>query len=470
MKIKKHLWTIAMIVALVGALQLACGGTPLPPTPIPPTPTPVATSTPSADDHIEQGMAYVEQGKRDEAIAEFQKAIELEPDNADAYRNLGTVYVEQGKYEESVAAYEKAIELAPDFGEAYGDLAGVYTYLGRLEEAVAAGKKAIELAPDYATAHNNLGFAYAEKGMLDEAVAEFQEAIRLDPEDPLPHVNLGLVYRNQGKLDEAIAEYEEAIKLDPDDAEKYNSLAIVYYTQGKTDEAIATWKKAIEIDPTNANSHKNLGIAYADEGLVDEAIAAFEKYLELRPDADDRGAIEEKIAELQSTAPELDTVYDNDTGGYSVLVPGEWYHDEEDAWAVFSESQAAVEAAFDGQTGEAITEAPVAMFDMMPLAELLEDLDLGEAADPTDILQEMAEDLGAETGEIETGTVDGYPAALADISGTLDETSYTGALAFVIVEERVIGAFALALPEEWDAFHPTFISMLNSLTFFEPEE
>jgi hypothetical protein len=203
---------------------------------------------------------------------------------------------------------------------------------------------------------------------------------------------------------------------------------------------------------------------------VDEAIAAFEKYLELRPDADDRGAIEEKIAELQSTAPELDTVYDNDTGGYSVLVPGEWYHDEEDAWAVFSESQAAVEAAFDGQTGEAITEAPVAMFDMMPLAELLEDLDLGEAADPTDILQEMAEDLGAETGEIETGTVDGYPAALADISGTLDETSYTGALAFVIVEERVIGAFALALPEEWDAFHPTFISMLNSLTFFEPEE
>jgi len=460
MKNKKYLWFIVTAVALGSAIS-ACG-TPATPTPVPETPTPAASPTPSASDHIDTGVEYAEQGQLDEAIAEYQEAIKLEPDNADAHRNLGTAYGEQGEWEEAAAAYEQAIELAPDSGEAYGDLVGVYTYLERLPEAVAAGEKAIELAPDYATAHNNLGFAYSEQGKVDEAIAEYEEAIRLDPTDPTPHYNLGLLYRRQDQLDEAVAEYQEAIRLDPNRTDAHNNLGIAYYEQGKFDEAIAEWEKTIQINPDHANAHKNLGIAYADQGRVEEAIAELETYLQLWPDAPDRETMESKIAELEGPAPGEGAEYRNATGGYSLLYPEGWYYTEDETTVIFAESEEASEAA--------LGEAPMIMFIVGPLSEIAESLGLEEITDPVAALEAMAENLEAEMGEIETGTIDSYPAALTEMSGTQEGTPYRGAIAVVLVEERAVYGVALAPPDQWDAFRPTFIAMINSLLFFEPQE
>ena len=84
--------------------------------------------------------------------------------------------------------------------------------------------------------------------------------------------------------------------------------------------------------------------------------------------------------------------------------------------------------------------------------------------------QAIAQALGSETGEIETGNLQGYPAALIQIRGDFDGTSYIGVLGVAVVEERVIAATAIAQPDQWDAFRPTFMTMFNNLSFFEPEE
>jgi tetratricopeptide (TPR) repeat protein len=424
----------------------------------PATPTPIATPTPSASEHMDLGIEYIEQGQLEEAIAEFKAVIELEPDNPDAHRNLGTAYGEQGKWEEAAAAYEKAIELAPDFGEAYGDLVAAYFGLGKIAEAIAAGEKAIELAPNYAMAHNNLGVAYAMQNRLDEAIAETQKAISLDPNEEMAHNNLGRLYSNQGKFNEAIAELEEALRIKADYMEAHYNLALTYARQKEYDKAIAKYEEVLKIEPDHTGSHFDLGIIYRDLGMSDKAIAEFETYLQLRPDAPDRKAVEDEIAKLKESAagPE----YRNAIGGYSLRYPEGWYHTESEAQVVFAESEEALETAPEG--------APMVMFIAGPLSEIAESIGLEEITDPVVAMEAMAENFEAEMGEVETGKLASYPAALTNISGTFQGVSYQGGLAVALVEERAVYGVALAPPDQWEAFRPTFVTMVNGLSFFEP--
>jgi len=408
-------------------------------------------------------MDDYEQGNYEKAIAEFQKALQLEPDNTDAHRNLGTAYGALGMLEEAASAYEKAIELDPNFGEAYGDLAGIYVYLGKLPEAIAAGQKAIELTPNYATAHNNLGSAYSELEMIEEAIAEYQEAIRLDPEDPQPHNNLGLIYKSQGRLEEAIMEYKEAIRLDPEDAVGYNHLAVVYYLQGKFEEAIAEWKMALQVDPEHVVVHKNLGIAYRDLGRIQEAVAELETYVQLWPDAPDRAVVEQEIAKLRLSVQELGTEYTNALSGYSLRYPTGWYIAERENVVGISPTKEDYQAAS--------LQSLLITLITNPLAEVTDSFGLEPGAVPEEYLQVMAEKLDAEIGEIiEDLEIAGYPAAVASTSGSLEGTPYRGDLIIILVEERLFLAEALAPPDMWEDFRPTVVDIINSLSFSEPEE
>lgn len=463
MNYKKHLWRIVITVALGSALLVACGGgTPPPPTPIPVTPMPVATPIPSVQDHMELGMEYFEQGQFDEAIAEFQAAIELEPDCADAYRNMGTIYGEQDSLVEAVAAYEKAIEIDPDFGEAYGDLAGVYVNLERLAEAIATGEKGIELVPDYGMGHNNLGFAYHMQGMYNEAIAQYQEAIRIDPDSVKAHDNLGMTYYEQGRFDEAAAEWEESIHINPDSAIAHNNLGLVHYNQGRLNEAVIEWEEAIRINPDDAQSRINLGLVYRDLGRTEEAIAEFEAYIRLRPDAPNRAAAEEEIAKLKEQASGPGAEYSNAEGGYSLLYIEGWHHTESGTQAEFAESEEALDIAGDETLG--------IMFNAGPLADLAESLGLTDTSDAVVVWEAMADSLGVEGGVVESFEIAGYPAAAAAISGTSDDTPFKGAMAIVLVEERIVYGIALAPPDQSTDYHFTFVSMVNSLSFFEPQE
>jgi tetratricopeptide (TPR) repeat protein len=460
------IWALSTLACLPGDLlggKKAAQPTPTEiskPTAVAPTAPPVATPTPSADDHIDRGVEYVEQGEYDEAVAEFQAAIELDPDDAGAHRNLGTAYLEQGKYEEAAAAYEKAIELDPDFGEAYGDLAGAYFNLGKLAEAVAAGEKGIELDPNYAMAYNNLGVVYGVQGNLDRAITLLRQAIQVDPDCADAHYNLGFAYESLGQAEEAIAEYQEAIRADADYTNAYENLGSVYARLGQLDEAIAWWKKTLEIEPDRASTHQNLGMAYAEQGKAEEAIVEFETYLQLQPDAPDRAAVEEEIAKLKEQAAAPGAEYRNAAGGYSLRYPEGWYYTEDEAQVIFAESEEALEAAPE--------EAPMVILIAGPLSEIAESLNLEEITDPVVALKAMAKNLEAEIGEVETGKVADYPAALTAISGTFEGVSYQGGLAVVLVEERVVYGVALAPPDQWESFRPTFVTMVNSLSFFEP--
>jgi len=185
--------------------------------------------------HNNLGVAYQEQGRLDDAVKEYQAAINLTPDYVDAYYNLGLVYRTQGRLDDAVREYQKAINLKPDLAEPHCSLGLVYRTQGRLDDAVKEYQTAIKLRPDYADAHNNLGLVYRTQGRLDDAIREYQTAINLEPDHAKAHNNLGTVYYLQGRLDDAIKEYQTAINLNY--AEARNNLELVYRTQGRLDNA-----------------------------------------------------------------------------------------------------------------------------------------------------------------------------------------------------------------------------------------
>jgi len=127
------------------------------------------------------GLAYQQRGFLDEAIAEFKKAIALNPRMAKNYYNLGRAYEEKESLKDAVAAYKKAVELNPAYTDAYFNLANTYMRLQLIKDAIAAYRKVIELNPADVEAHNNMGVAYAMQGEIDRAVAQWEKVLRIDP-------------------------------------------------------------------------------------------------------------------------------------------------------------------------------------------------------------------------------------------------------------------------------------------------
>ena len=224
--------------------------------------------------------------------------------------------------------------------------------------------------------------------------------------------------------------------------------------------------EALGLDPENTRAYKHLGVAYYALKQDEECIAAFETYLALYPDDPNRETMEATIAELEGAAATVSPIeYHNAEGGYGMLYPDNLLYDQDGARVVFAGNEAAIQAVFESAMEDAVAKTPVVMCDVLSLAELAEDFDLEQDASPDEFLMATVESLEAEMGEIESGVIGGYPAVLTDISGDFDETSYRGGVSIIIVEDSVVGVTAMVSPDRWEVFRPTFIVMVNSLSF-----
>ena len=223
----------------------------------------------SAEEYYTKGIDYGVAGKFEEAQQEFKKALETDPFYTPARMCLklsedtlkqriktgtalhlfkGVAYYDKDMYDEAIAEYKKAIKINPNYAEAHCVLGLVYAYKGGMfDEAIAEYKKAIEINPNYAEAHYNLGAVYRRKGMFDEAIAEYKKAIEINPNLAEAHDSLGLAYFRKGMYNEAIAEYKKAIEIDPEFAKTHYYLALAYYYKKMYKLAIEQCDKAIEL-------------------------------------------------------------------------------------------------------------------------------------------------------------------------------------------------------------------------------
>lgn len=241
---------------------------------------------PSAKTYIDSGNSLKEQGKLDQAIANYQQALKIEPNNALAYNNLAEIYLLQGKIEAAIASCQNAIKLQPNLAAAYKNLGNCLQAGGKIEEAIRAYTKAVELAPQFAEAYANLGSMLGIQGEMEKAIAYFQKALEIKPNIAAVHWNLGNALNNVKRSAEAIVCWQKAAEYNPQQfsAEAINDRGSMCAQAGKFAEAIDNYQRAIQIKPDFALGYLNLGTVLQKQGKFDDAIAQFNKTLELKPD------------------------------------------------------------------------------------------------------------------------------------------------------------------------------------------
>jgi tetratricopeptide (TPR) repeat protein len=145
----------------------------------------------------------------------FEHTIAVTDRNYIMRNNLGVVLARAGDDKGAMAQYVRAMVINPQYAEAKGNMGNALLRAGQLEAARPLLWDAIRLKPDFPMAQLDIGIIYANLANYPEAIRHLSEALRLSPEDPEVHSNFCYALEHAGRLDEAIAQCREALRLRP---------------------------------------------------------------------------------------------------------------------------------------------------------------------------------------------------------------------------------------------------------------
>lgn len=194
----------------------------------------------SAEIHYDLGVQAQQVGNMQEALSEYQKAIELDPENPDVRNALGIVlHLSFRRPAEAIEQYNKALELRPNFSEAKTNLANVYLDQGRYDEAIKLYEQALNdmLYPTPFIAQGNMGWAYYKKGNTEKALENIRAAVTLNPNFCLGYKNLGLIFDQTGQTEEACRQFTRYREACPDMAEAYMHEGVCQAKLGQVEAA-----------------------------------------------------------------------------------------------------------------------------------------------------------------------------------------------------------------------------------------
>jgi serine/threonine protein kinase len=200
------------------------------------------------------------------------------------YMTRASTNHQQGKLDLALADYNQAIQLAPNDATAYNNRGGIYIQQGKVNLGLTDFNKAIQLAPTYAMVYYNRGNVYKDQNKLDLALADFNTVINFDSQDLDSYEKRGQVYYDQHKLNLALADFNTVIKLDTERVDAYFHRGLVYDKQGQLDQALADFNKALQLDPTYVDAYFNRGLLHKKRNNKAQAIADFQKAKSLYQD------------------------------------------------------------------------------------------------------------------------------------------------------------------------------------------
>jgi Tfp pilus assembly protein PilF len=227
------------------------------------------------------GGVYLGQGNTDLAIAQFNRALEIKPDDDGAMNELGVSLLQLGRLDEAVGQFQRALAIAPDRAETHLNLGVALLGKGRADEAAVHFRRALILEPGSAKAHKNLASVFAQKGQWDEAAAQLQRAAEIEPGDAETLGSLGTALLRSGRRDAAIAAFRGALGTGEANAPAHASLANALAEAGRDDEAVTHYRRALEMDPGLAQAHNNLANLLLKKGAAGEALAHLQRAVEL---------------------------------------------------------------------------------------------------------------------------------------------------------------------------------------------
>jgi tetratricopeptide (TPR) repeat protein len=203
-------------------------------------------------DDFTYGVAFVEYGYIDEAMAAFHRVVEDDPDRAGAWFNLGTIYLNKKMYPDAQKCLREAVRLNPQDSDAW----------------------------------NNLGMIAGEQEKYDEALEDFRQSARANPNHLLAVQNMMRIYQFQARPADAQKAMEELIAKAPDIADLHLGLAMALVAQDDMARAREELETAVRLRPDNVDAINNLGTVLLRTGHAQDALREFERCRQLAPDFD----------------------------------------------------------------------------------------------------------------------------------------------------------------------------------------
>jgi len=164
-----------------------------------------------SDSYLYRGLAYEAKEQFDKAIADFSKAIEINPNSEKAYDSRGNMYLLKGQADQAIADYSKVIALNPKNSEAYINRARGFQSERQFDQAIADYSKIVELNPKNSKAFFYRGLAYASQAKLDLAIVDFKMTVELNPKESSAYYNLACIYSVQNNITESCAWLDRAL-------------------------------------------------------------------------------------------------------------------------------------------------------------------------------------------------------------------------------------------------------------------
>lgn len=232
---------------------------------------------------VRAGNEFFKAGEADNAIEEYNNALELNPNNVEAHLKLGFLFYNvKGDPREGMAHYEKAMKLDPKDPRIHHDFGMALLYQKKYELAIKHLSMALQGMPqgidkqyNAVDMHYNLGMTLFYTGKIKESAVHLSKAVDLDPNNAQLHYKLAVALAAQGMIDETLSHYSTAIALNSDvdrSPTLHDLLGINYAREGRFHKAILSAEKAVE-----------LAHAVGNEELAQEIMQRIELYRQNKP-------------------------------------------------------------------------------------------------------------------------------------------------------------------------------------------
>jgi tetratricopeptide (TPR) repeat protein/MFS family permease len=244
-----------------------------------------------ATQYVKQARSFEKQAKWSQSIAMYEKAVQICPAmSAVLYNEMGTIQSMQGRYEEGILYFKKAVSVNPEDLFARENICLALLSMDKLDEAISCYTEALQERNDWPNIdemYSGLGMTYEQKGNLALAEINYKKALTIKPDYEPTLTNLGNVLLRQGKFEEAIQNLNKTIELNPNRVEALNNLSRLLVTVGEisiqeANRAIELAERACELtgykEPAMLDT---LAAAFAVAGRFDDAVTTAQQAIDV---------------------------------------------------------------------------------------------------------------------------------------------------------------------------------------------
>jgi len=234
--------------------------------------------------YIKKAKELKKDGKCEEALTYYKKALNYNPKNFQAYFELGSLLYSLSKFDDAIKHFDKAISLHPNFAPLYFNVSLCHMQKKDIDKTIEYLKKSIEVDPSYKKAYNQLGAILHKHKKDEEAVVYLKKAHENNPEAFDMILLLGRALRNLDRLEEAVPYFRKALEKRPESTVTLLELANTLNMLGNNMESLDLYQKALEINPEMITVKYNVAYTMKKMGYVQESLKMYKEVLKEKPD------------------------------------------------------------------------------------------------------------------------------------------------------------------------------------------